>query len=715
MIDYNLHSDKGCYWHFGTAESGQEIGPKDAVGDKFKKIPYDSLVRESIQNSLDVAADDNNPVVVSFRIHDFPIDRYPQLLKIEDRIGACIDYWNDKNARDKFGPMKDYVEKVSRMAEFPCLEICDSNTVGMDYDPNNRKSRFFSFVKSVGNSSKQGSKSKGGSYGFGKASFYNVSMMRAMLVSTMTTEGKCYFEGIASYCTHEFNGKKQQAVGYYSDNDQELPVDDINNIPIAFRRYNPGSSVFLLGIDAFKKNREAIVLEIIKSAIDNFWLAILHNKLVVNIEDDKRFMQHTINSSSLIDYVNSQYQIKENKKIAKTNPLPYIEAVSNTEDLPKKFRKITEVLPSVGEVTLFLKLSKEGNDYISYQRKPRMQVQLKSNNTNYGFNGVFFCENDKGNEILLEAEDAAHAEWDYRNSEDQQYECKQALDEVKDFIQRSINDIFIDKTKKELTPSGVVDYLYIPSSLDEEPDEEPENEPEVGTPLDETDPEKETLPPTTEGNEPPEIGKPEKEVSIGHVGIDLPKAKKKKKKKTKPGKDKGGESGSGTSVGNGAGSGGSSGAGSGSGNGGGSEIGEETGNDSGEETEEWEEAESGSESGTTGNEGFSLEEIEVEEIIPITYRSFAVKQDGKLFHKIVIHSSKLAESAIIELVTGGDQGSEQVNIASTNVGVASGNIIRGVQLLAKPEKNTLLVQFEDGMKHAVQVEVKNIKKKTVKV
>lgn len=48
-----------CIWHFAKQLGGREDGPNDPMQDNFKKNPYASLIRESIQNSLDVPLDLN--------------------------------------------------------------------------------------------------------------------------------------------------------------------------------------------------------------------------------------------------------------------------------------------------------------------------------------------------------------------------------------------------------------------------------------------------------------------------------------------------------------------------------------------------------------------------------------------------------------------------------------------------------------------------------
>ena len=51
--------EKNCNWHFAEQLGGREDGPNDPMQENFKKTPYSSLIRESIQNSLDVVLDKN--------------------------------------------------------------------------------------------------------------------------------------------------------------------------------------------------------------------------------------------------------------------------------------------------------------------------------------------------------------------------------------------------------------------------------------------------------------------------------------------------------------------------------------------------------------------------------------------------------------------------------------------------------------------------------
>lgn len=54
--------ERNCEWHFEKQpQAGQDIGPNNAAEAYFADTPYPSLIRESIQNSLDVVKDKSQP------------------------------------------------------------------------------------------------------------------------------------------------------------------------------------------------------------------------------------------------------------------------------------------------------------------------------------------------------------------------------------------------------------------------------------------------------------------------------------------------------------------------------------------------------------------------------------------------------------------------------------------------------------------------------
>lgn len=160
--------------------------------------------------------------------------------------------YNDSSSRKKFQPMLDYLRRAA-YDRIDYLEVSDENTSGMPYEKNNVKCPFYSFVQSAGNSSKN-SASAGGSFGFGKAAYFNISRIRTILISTLTDEGKHYFQGVSSLCTHRIANQKRVPVGYYGNYAglpepvDEVPIDIADEIPTRFRRDAVGTSMFIMGL-----------------------------------------------------------------------------------------------------------------------------------------------------------------------------------------------------------------------------------------------------------------------------------------------------------------------------------------------------------------------------------------------------------------------------------------------------------------------------------
>ena len=226
--------EKECRWHFKEQSGGSDIGPNDPMNENFKKNRYASLIRESIQNSLDAVDDNALPVTVAFQFKEISCDRFPNFFELRKDVDECLLYYKDnRNAKEKYIPMSEYLRSfLSLDINMPYLVISDINTTGMDYKEGDTNCPFYAFVRSGGVTSK-GTDSAGGSFGFGKAAYFGMSQISTMLVSTRTKSGECFFEGVSSLCTHKKEGKKRTAVGFYDNNDGS-PISEEERIPRRF-------------------------------------------------------------------------------------------------------------------------------------------------------------------------------------------------------------------------------------------------------------------------------------------------------------------------------------------------------------------------------------------------------------------------------------------------------------------------------------------------
>lgn len=138
-----MSKELNCKWYFGPEPRGNEHGPNNPTALTFKGTKYHSLIRESIQNSLDAVDDPSKPVEVSFDHREFSGMDFPEFFQLKEHIKGCLDkYPNDENAVKLFEPMLKYFQEFRLDQNIGYLRIVDTNTTGMHYDPADSGSAF---------------------------------------------------------------------------------------------------------------------------------------------------------------------------------------------------------------------------------------------------------------------------------------------------------------------------------------------------------------------------------------------------------------------------------------------------------------------------------------------------------------------------------------------------------------------------------------------
>lgn len=461
-------------WRFAQKLGGLYDGPNDATGDNFKKNIYEAFVREAIQNSIDARRKDNDdPVVITFTKGNILKREMPTLFDIRKNIEACLNKWKKKPGIRKY---RDMLAEFNRCGNnIPFLLYSDTNTTGMDYSSDDEESGFYAFVKSGGNSVKDTNVS-GGSYGYGKAALLNMSNISTLLVSTQTPDGGTFFSGLARLSSHTTeDGIKRESQGYYTDNDEEEPITDIQDIPLVFRRKEAGTSFFILCPYESQDNEmnECLENQIIKYVIKHFWLAIFKNELEVNIRLADSMFDNTVclKRSTLNEYASRFFgKLNNNGKISTENPVPYIKAVTDANK-DKNHLVFEKELPHLGKVYLYLRVVSDGPDIIQNFRGQHMLIRYNRRSTNYGYYGVFVCDGNVGNSLLQAAENAQHREWDVRNAykyKELYEDVKAALDEYEKFIGSCISEVFFTAVEEGLDVCDLEDYLSIPIDCDDD-------------------------------------------------------------------------------------------------------------------------------------------------------------------------------------------------------------------------------------------------------
>jgi len=668
-------AEKDCQWTFAEFDitKGGAIGPNEPMSENFKKNTYASLIREAIQNSLDVAAG-NEPVKMSFSLKSMSTSNLSNFFKIRNHIQGCIDFYpKNDNAKSIYQPMIDYIDSVQQIGnKFYYIKISDSNTTGMPLGSGieDTSSPFFAFVRAAGLSSKN-SQYSGGSFGFGKAAYFYLSAVRSLIVSTKTLDGQYIFEGVTSLCTHKYNGRDYSNLGYY-DNNNGLPVSDYDRIPNRFKRKDennneigPGTDIYIMGVDLEGLTVEEIYVKMIEALLRNFWLAIYEGKLIVSIGDVE------VTAENLPSLMNKYFpeDDDEAKKTDDYNPKPFLQAVmiAGSNNNCRKFKLDLEVdHTNYGTVYLYLYKKKNGNDRILYMRQPRMVVYSKKRNIPKGYYGVLVCTEGKADELLRQAENPAHNEWLKTNLKGTYKQYAKLISEFKNqfetLIINSVDELFGRSTMKSLSISGLEDYLYIPTSIEDFDDEDYPETDEI-SPTGELKDEGTSM---TTDTKTPDLLPSKTQSSINGVMVlpTVTKAQKdgngeilsghsKKKRKQKGGKQ-------------------------------GSRIIDQRNTDD-----------------PNGVEGHFKEEIEV------GYRTFAQTVDSRTIHKIIIHSKQEVENGRIDLLVAGEDRDEKIRIIETDKGEIQDNTI--INLHIQEGKNTISVKFADNLKHALKLDAYEVK------
>ena len=652
--------EKNCKWYFADQPNGQEVGPNNAMEQSFKSHPYASLVRESIQNSLDAVLDKSQPVRMKFSFMEIRGVDFPEFFELQHHIEGCLEYFpNNHNAKVTYEPMCKLFEGDRYQDHLGFIRVSDYNTKGMKYEEGNTDSPFYAFVRSAGVTVKEDT-SAGGSFGFGKAAYYLLSPISTIIVSTCTDTYDTYFEGASSLCTHLYNGTKKMAFGYYDDQNGK-PISEETDIPAKFRRTEPGTDINILGFDS--TYTDEAVSEMTEAVLRNFWMAILNGKLVVNVND-----KINIDKDNIADLMEQYFEEEDDnsRKSGLYNPRPYFDAVRLAMS-SGKYLLFEDTLPLLGHVCFFVAKKKGAADKIAYLRALQMLVYSKRAKTNYGMYGVFYCDSEKGNDILRNMENPAHDEWKPSNwrINGRAYGIgRVALKEMDDFITECLSQAFSLKDKTTIDIKGLEEFLYIPTTYQE--DEDLDSESQTGEPtgaLQDDGASATTILP--EGDSNPIVLETSTPPSMGHVMVNKPTTatdvfggtlrsghgKAERKPKT-PGIQKPGDT-------------------------------------KDPRTED-----------VDGEKGLFASPI----IIP--YRSFSQVEDGNVYHYIILHPQDEIGNVRLHFFAAGEENDEELQISESNIGNISGNIIRDIHL--DGERCRLKVRFTDNMKHAVKLSAEEL-------
>jgi hypothetical protein len=439
--------DKLLNYEFAANGGGEEVGFNEAVVTNFKGHLSYHLARESIQNIIDAAV--NFPAKADFQLFRWKAKDIPEYEELIEIFKSCRDYFNNNPQSVDF--FKIAIEKLEKNQSLPVLRISDYNTRGLTGGDDDINGDYYNFLKSSGASSKRSG--SGGSFGLGKGAYFAASSLHTIFVSSIYGKDKCVFQGKLRLVTHVRNGVKSQHTGSFGLAGQK-PVRSPELIPELFRRKEQGTDIYIVGF----YEDEGWDEQIIKSVLNNFWLAVLWSKL------EARVGNLTIDRNNIRKLMFKYFSEDENDTEENPNPLPVFLAYTD-EFNHKKFGEDKEgVLPTLGHVMLYVLLKENFYKKISYFRLTGMEIQKRLHHVPLGYAGVFICDDEKGNEILRMMENPQHNKWEAENAREKTAEmfekAKKAEKEIKEFIRKSLKSLFEARGSESLNIPGLEKYLF---------------------------------------------------------------------------------------------------------------------------------------------------------------------------------------------------------------------------------------------------------------
>lgn len=456
--------NRECKLYFKERGYDDIQGPNDPVINTFNADFTESLVRESIQNSLDAAAEPNNPdkpVRVKFGFGVIKKDELSCLFELKEHAEACLDKWKTKpRTQEIYEPMIELLDHD----EISTIEVTDWNTTGMSDLPDKNGDKVFEiFTQSTGVDVKSGANSAG-SFGFGKAAFFLMSPIRTILVSSRTASGETNFAGRTKFCDHVLNEVEYGPKGYISPNEGFVPAKD-NQIPEHFSIDHVGTKITIVGQYVNTWTMEEMAKNITRSVLVNFWLAIYENKLCVEIGDDV-----VIDRGNLEKYMELLFpDIQDRPRTY--SPRPYYEAYVHGDNNDQIYKHYFQIIPSLGRVDLYLYLPENAiKDGLSRYRMQMMLIDHYESRASTGYYAVLLCKDPDGNKYLSSIENARHDRWstDGKNGEDLK-KASRLLQDLDDFVTQKVESSFDVKRDRVTVETGIEDFMINSGNDDDNP------------------------------------------------------------------------------------------------------------------------------------------------------------------------------------------------------------------------------------------------------
>ena len=288
-----------------------ETGLRD-MGNAFQgKALLSSLVRESVQNSLDAKREEVKTVSMEFCYQKVNANEVPDVFRLRQIFGFCKKFVTSEQEKDFFenGENKT-LYGGSGEKSLGILRISDHGTIGLTGLANySENGRFRGLVTRMGMGNDDAS--RGGNFGVGKQALFLASKVRTVFFSSIDSEtGAAGHMGVAKLSSFrdpqlgngpDGNPLCADRTVYYC-NESYNPATQSGN-PVIDGQFkfckrldgDFGTDVFIVGFDP--KNEDKFSVEILTVLLSEFIVAIDEGRLEVTLPDGFTLSKDTIDKA----------------------------------------------------------------------------------------------------------------------------------------------------------------------------------------------------------------------------------------------------------------------------------------------------------------------------------------------------------------------------------------------------------------------------------
>lgn len=391
-------------WRFISNQNSTISGINDAGIETFTANIHRSLVRESIQNSLDAAITDfGKPVEVDFSLMNIPRENFPGIEVFQGVINKC--YKSNEMEPDAKRFFKN-ADKIIKGSDISILRISDHNTIGLEGSDTCAKGTSWSrLVKESGSSNK--GQSSGGSFGIGKSAAFACSDLRTVFYSSLDTKGLRSSIGVAKLVSFEDKnlGGWTTGVGYYSKDDRFVAIPELLSFDDSYNRKDSGTDIYIIGAHLSDDSKDVFI----KSVLLDFLVALVKGQLIVRVQND------IISKETLAKHMRelNPYENEEIKEL-----LDYYHLLTSNDTNIIKIPLNSNIYGEKygfndNECTLYIKEAEGYNRKILITRRAGMKIFEQNRiSGSIEFTGVLIIDGPNMNEAFKKMEVPSHDAWE---------------------------------------------------------------------------------------------------------------------------------------------------------------------------------------------------------------------------------------------------------------------------------------------------------------